>query len=116
MTVYIPTPSSLHLRDLFVLSSANTGAAMGGIIFFCLYIPYFFLRQRYATLTMHTKIFACLDFQVAMAFGGNLLGQFEGVGKSGFSFFYIEAYVYFLMNIYFCDKWKYSNKKFILMK
>ena len=54
---------------------------MGGILFFCLYIPYFFMEPRYATMGIVAKFVACLDFQVAMAFGGNLLGQFEGVGK-----------------------------------
>ncbi|XP_005105583.1 ATP-binding cassette sub-family A member 3 [Aplysia californica] len=64
---------------------ANTGAAVGGILFFCMYIPYFFLQKRYETLSLSDKLVACLDFQVAMAFGGNLLGQFEGTG-SGIQF------------------------------
>ncbi|CAL1544560.1 unnamed protein product [Lymnaea stagnalis] len=62
-------------------AKANTGAAVGGILFFCLYIPYFFLQQRYETMGFLSKILACLDFQVAMSFGGTLLGMFEGVGS-----------------------------------
>ncbi|GFS03123.1 ATP-binding cassette sub-family A member 3 [Elysia marginata] len=62
-------------------AKANTGAALSGILFFCMYLPYFFLEQRYTTLSQGAKLFACLDFQVAMAFGGKLLGMFEGVGS-----------------------------------
>ncbi|KAH9498375.1 ATP-binding cassette sub- A member 3 [Bulinus truncatus] len=64
---------------------ANIGAAIAGIMFFCMYIPYFFLQQRYSTLNFNSKILSCLDFQVAMAYGGTLLGMFEGVG-SGIQF------------------------------
>ncbi|KAI8797159.1 ATP-binding cassette sub-family A member 3 [Biomphalaria glabrata] len=60
---------------------ANVGAAIGGIMFFCMFIPYFFLQQRYSTLSFMSKIISCLDFQVAMAYGGTLLGMFEGVGS-----------------------------------
>ncbi|CAG5129798.1 unnamed protein product [Candidula unifasciata] len=62
-------------------AKANTAAAVGGILFFCLYIPYFFLQRRYSSLTWMSKVVACLDFQVAMSFGGTLLGMFEGVGE-----------------------------------
>ncbi|XP_059176010.1 phospholipid-transporting ATPase ABCA3-like [Physella acuta] len=60
---------------------ANTGAAIAGIMYFCMYIPYFFLQQRYTTLSFVAKLVSCLDFQVAMAYGGTLLGMFEGVGS-----------------------------------
>ncbi|XP_059176012.1 phospholipid-transporting ATPase ABCA3-like [Physella acuta] len=62
-------------------AKANTGAAIAGIMYFCMYIPYFFLQQRYTTLSFVAKLVSCLDFQVAMAYGGTLLGMFEGVGS-----------------------------------
>ena len=67
--------------SVLLIFTANTGAALSGILFFCMYLPYFFLEQRYTTLSQGAKVFACLDFQVAMAFGGKLLGMFEGVGE-----------------------------------
>jgi hypothetical protein len=61
--------------------SANSGAAAGGILFFVSYIPYLFLQPRYDTLSWWAKILACLVSNVAMAFGGQVIGMFEGTGK-----------------------------------
>ncbi|XP_071106304.1 phospholipid-transporting ATPase ABCA3-like [Haliotis cracherodii] len=60
---------------------ANSAAAAGGILFFCSYIPYFFIQNRYDTMTWGEKMAACIDFQVAMAFGGQVIGMFEGIGS-----------------------------------
>ncbi|XP_065652513.1 phospholipid-transporting ATPase ABCA3 isoform X3 [Hydra vulgaris] len=64
-----------------LFSKANTAAAAGGILWFLLYVPYWFLFQSYDTISTTTKIFSCLDFQLAMALGSNLIGQFEGQGS-----------------------------------
>ncbi|KAL4240689.1 ATP-binding cassette sub- A member 3 [Mactra antiquata] len=60
---------------------ANSGAAGGGILFFILYIPYFFLQPRYQTLTWGQKLLTCLMSNVAMAYGGQIIGMFEGTGS-----------------------------------
>ncbi|ESO83918.1 hypothetical protein LOTGIDRAFT_229502 [Lottia gigantea] len=61
-------------------SKANSGAAAGGILFFVSYIPYFFLTSRYQNMSWTAKIAACLDFNTAMALGGQVIGMFEGTG------------------------------------
>ena len=60
--------------------SANSGAAAGGILFFCTYIPYFFIQPQYHKLGEVSKILACLDFNMAMAFGAQVISMFEGTG------------------------------------
>jgi len=45
------------------------------------YIPYFFIQPRYATFTWEAKIVTSLIFNVAMAYGGQIIGMFEGTGK-----------------------------------
>ncbi|XP_069124776.1 phospholipid-transporting ATPase ABCA3-like [Argopecten irradians] len=59
---------------------ANSGAAAGGILFFISYIPYFFLEPRYNTFTWGQKIAACVVSNIAMAYGGAVIGMFEGTG------------------------------------
>lgn len=62
-------------------STANSAAAAGGILFFVSYFPYFFLQPRYSTLTWGQKIASSIVSNVAMAYGGQVIGMFEGVGK-----------------------------------
>lgn len=59
---------------------ANFAAAAGGVFWFLSYIPYFFLFNFYDQMTLTSKVLACLDFQIAMSFGANLIGRFEGSG------------------------------------
>ncbi|XP_021358402.1 ATP-binding cassette sub-family A member 3-like [Mizuhopecten yessoensis] len=59
---------------------ANSGAAAGGILFFISYVPYFFLEPRYNTFTWGQKIAACAVSNIAMAYGGAVIGMFEGTG------------------------------------
>ena len=61
--------------------SANSAAAAGGILFIVAYIPYFFLQPRYDTLSWGVKIGSCLISNVAMAFGAQVIGMFEGTGE-----------------------------------
>lgn len=61
-------------------SRANIAAAAGGIIWFCNYIPYFFVAQSYDTMSLGTKAASCLLSNVAMAMGAQLIGKFEGAG------------------------------------
>ncbi|XP_047145843.1 phospholipid-transporting ATPase ABCA3 isoform X2 [Hydra vulgaris] len=72
-----------------LFSKANTAAAAGGILWFLLYVPYWFLFQSYDTISTKTKIFSCVDFQLAMALGSNLIGQFEGQ-ESGLQWYNIN--------------------------
>ena len=57
---------------------ANIAAAGAGVLWFLSYIPYFFLYNFWYTMSVNSKLLACLDFQVAMSFGSYLIGQFEG--------------------------------------
>ena len=61
-------------------SKANVAAAAGGIIWFCNYIPYFFIAQHYNTMSLGAKAASCLLSNVAMAMGTQLIGDFEGAG------------------------------------
>ena len=60
---------------------ANIAAAGAGVLWFLAYIPYFFLFNYWYTISVKTKVLACLDFQVAMSAGAYLIGQFEGQGQ-----------------------------------
>ena len=64
-----------------LFSKANIAAAAGGILWFLSYIPNLFLFQYYDRISTTTKILSCLDFQLAMSLGSNLIGQFEGQGS-----------------------------------
>lgn len=59
-------------------TSANVGATAAFILFLLTYIPYFFLQSRYETMSIDEKILACLLSNVAMAFGVNTFGLYEG--------------------------------------
>ena len=61
-------------------SKANVAAAVGGILWFLSYIPYFFIIQYYNTMSLGTKTACCLFSNVAMAMGAQLIGKFEGAG------------------------------------
>ena len=60
---------------------SNIAAAGGGILWFLSYVPYFSIFQYYDKLSTTIKLLTCLDFQIAMAFGANLIGRFEGQGS-----------------------------------
>ena len=62
--------------------TANSAAAAGGILFFLSYTPYFFLQPRYQQLSMSTKLASCLVSNIAMAYGGQVIGMFEGTGQA----------------------------------
>ena len=64
----------------FLLITANSGAAAGGILFFVSYIPYVFLQRRYMMLSTGTKLSTCLLSNVAMSYGAQIIGMFEGTG------------------------------------
>lgn len=61
-------------------TKANTGANAGGIIYFLLYFPYFFLTNYYETMTRSEKMATCLIFNTGMALGVNTIGIYEGTG------------------------------------
>ncbi|KAJ8311158.1 hypothetical protein KUTeg_011297 [Tegillarca granosa] len=62
-------------------NKANIGANATGILFYLTYVPYFFLQQRYEDMSVGEKIAACLLSNVAMAFGLNAVGVYEGTGE-----------------------------------
>ena len=69
------------LRQPSLFVTANSGAAAGGILFFCSYIPYLFIQPRYAEMTLTQKVASCLISNIAMSHGGLIIGMFEGTGK-----------------------------------
>ena len=77
----------------FIFLTANAGAAAGGILFFLSYLPYLFLQKRYNILSTSTKVGTCLFSNVAMAFGAQVIGMFEGTGMS----LNIYNYVFFIV-------------------
>ncbi|XP_032221027.2 phospholipid-transporting ATPase ABCA3-like isoform X2 [Nematostella vectensis] len=61
-------------------SKANIAAAAGGIIWFCSYIPYFFVSQNYDNMSIGLKLLSCILSNCAMGMGSLLIGKFEGRG------------------------------------
>ncbi|KAK3101854.1 hypothetical protein FSP39_006814 [Pinctada imbricata] len=61
--------------------SANAAAYGGGILFYLTYTPYYFLQQRYETMTRLQKMLACILNNMGMAFGVNTIGLYEGAGE-----------------------------------
>ncbi|KAK8753744.1 hypothetical protein OTU49_001413 [Cherax quadricarinatus] len=64
-----------------LFSKANIAAALTGLVWFFTYVPYMFLRPRYATLTLTNKIILCLLSNTAMSLGCQLTSMFEGTGS-----------------------------------
>eukprot|EP00043_Microstomoeca_roanoka_P008399 m.80908 g.80908 ORF g.80908 m.80908 type:complete len:1735 (+) comp14227_c0_seq1:159-5363(+) len=62
-------------------TKASTGAAAGGIIWFCTYVPYMFIGPRYATMSFSSKQSACFVSTTAMAIGAQLISEYEGRGE-----------------------------------
>ena len=83
--VYLIIYSISAIMFCFMVSTffyrANLAAAAGGIMWFLAYVPYFFIANYYDRFTLKQKIMSCLDFQVAMSMGANLIGRFEGQGS-----------------------------------
>ena len=61
---------------------ANIAAAAGGIIFFCLYLPYSFMVVWEEVLNPNAKILSCLVSNIAFGFGCAYFSHYEesGVG------------------------------------
>lgn len=62
-------------------SRANTAAAVAGLLWFFLYVPFSFTQANYMTLSYAHKLMACLSSNTAMAYGFQLILRFEGVGE-----------------------------------
>ena len=75
----------LNFCIFFYFFSANTAAFAAGILFFLTYFPYFFLADRYETMSQSEKLLACLLGNIGMAFGCNVIMIAEGTGKSTLS-------------------------------
>nr|CAH59462.2 ATP-binding cassette transporter sub-family A [Pecten maximus] len=82
--VFLICYSSSIISFCFMMSTffnkANTGANAGGILYFLLYFPYFFLTNYYETMTRGEKMATCLIFNTGMALGVNTIGIYEGTG------------------------------------
>lgn len=65
---------SLHL--------ANSSAAGTGGLWFLSYLPYLFIQPRYETMSKGSKLGSCILHNIALSLGAQLIGMFEGKGKS----------------------------------
>lgn len=83
--VYLLLYGIASINFCFLISvfftKASTGAAAGGIIWFCSYIPYLFVAPRYDTMSVNTKQAVCSLSTVAMSIGANIISEFEGRGE-----------------------------------
>lgn len=66
---------------LYCFTTANSGAAVTGLVWFFTYVPYMILRPRYSSLTQTNKIMLCLLSNTALGLGCQLTSMFEGVGS-----------------------------------
>ncbi|OWF51665.1 ATP-binding cassette sub-family A member 3-like [Mizuhopecten yessoensis] len=82
--VFLICYSTSIIAFCFMISTffnkANTGANVGGILYFLLYFPYFFLANYYETMSRSEKLATCLIFNTGMALGVNTIGIYEGTG------------------------------------
>lgn len=62
-------------------SKANTAAAVAGLVWFILYVPFSFTQQNYENLSFTTKIIICLSSNTAMSYGFQLILRYEGLGE-----------------------------------
>ena len=67
--------------------TAHAGAAAAVVCHLVLYIPWFFLGFRYASLGYPLKMAVSLDNQFTMALGCVMLSKFEGIGQFLVRFF-----------------------------
>lgn len=66
---------------LNICFAANAGAAAGAILFFATYVPFFFIGNRYYTMSTAQKIASCLLHNLAMAMAFQQIGNYESLGK-----------------------------------
>lgn len=76
----------LSVKGYISSVTASSGSAAGGILFFMNYMPYFFLVNSYSTLSMNNKVTCCLLHNIAMAFGCQIIGGYEGQGSKTFKY------------------------------
>lgn len=76
----ISTTTYCFVLSVF-FSRANTAAAVAGLVWFILYVPFMFTQQNYAQLSLFTKLVLCLSSNTAMAYGIQQILQFEGAGE-----------------------------------
>lgn len=73
-------PSPIYLSS-FAPHTANSAAAITGLVWFLTYVPYTVLRPRYAALSQGNKLTLCLLCNTAMSLGCQLTSMFEGTGS-----------------------------------
>lgn len=76
----ISTTTYCFVLSVF-FSRANTAAAVAGLIWFILYVPFLFTQQNYAQLSFIMKLVLCLSSNTAMAYGIQQILQFEGASE-----------------------------------
>lgn len=64
-------------------STANVAAAVAGLVWFLIYSPFTFIRQRYHQISLAGKLASCLFSNTAMALGFDVIVRLEGT-QEGF--------------------------------
>lgn len=81
LTVFAISMTTFCFMLSVFFSRANTAAAVAGLLWFFLYVPFSFTQANYMTLTYGQKLMSCLSSNTAMAYGFQLILRFEGVGE-----------------------------------
>lgn len=76
----ISTTTYCFVLSVF-FSKANTAAAVAGLVWFILYVPFMFTQQNYAQLSFIAKMVLCFSSNTAMAYGVQQILQFEGASE-----------------------------------
>lgn len=77
MVYSLATISFCFMLSTF-FSRANSGAAASGVLFFVTYVPYIFITPRYGSMSLSTRIATCLLSNIALSYGGQVMGMLEG--------------------------------------
>lgn len=81
MFVYSISMTTFCFMLSVFFSKANTAAAVAGLMWFVLYVPFTFTQQNYAQMSLSSKLTVCLSSNTAMAYGFQLILRFEGIGE-----------------------------------
>ncbi|KAM7349571.1 ATP binding cassette subfamily A member 3 isoform 2-T3 [Cochliomyia hominivorax] len=81
MLIYVITSICFCFMMATFFSKASTAAAVTGLVWFIVYMPFSFNIQTYDELSLGTKLGWCLVSNTAMGFAFKLILGFEGTGE-----------------------------------
>jgi len=80
-------------KTLFLLP-ASVASGAGGVLYALSYMPYSFIASNYQQLNRGLKALSCLLSNGAMGIGCQIVGQFEGKGKTFVGLFHISLFCF----------------------